>query len=94
MKHFSNLDVKTDGSLRVKRRIVILTGQQKNSNSSKEAKEEEVVSFKYITAYECDNSDLEIELVETPEPFKDGGRATVDELKELNLGTNEEPRLI
>ena len=50
MKGFSSLDVKTDGSLRVKRRTVIFMGQQNNSNSSNEAEEEEVVHSNHITA--------------------------------------------
>ena len=29
-----------------------------------------------------------------PQAFKDGGQAIVDELKELNLSTSEDPRLI
>jgi len=32
--------------------------------------------------------------METPESLEDGGQATVDELKELNLRTAEEPRPI
>jgi len=56
--------------------------------------EEKVFSSNYIIAHECDNSDSEIELAETPEIFEDRGQTTVDELKELNLGNNEEPRPI
>ena len=81
MKRFSSLDVKTDGSLRVKRRTVIFTCQQKNSNSSNEAEEEEVVSSNHITTHECDDSDLEIELAETPETLEDGGQATVEKVE-------------
>ena len=62
MKHFSSLDVKIDSLLSVKRHIVIFTGQQNNSNSSNEAKEEEVVPSNHITAHECDDSDSGIEL--------------------------------
>jgi len=94
MKHFSSLDVKTDGSLRVKRRTVVFTGQRKISSSNKEAEKEEVVSSNHITIHECDNLDSEIQLEETPKTFEDRGQATVDDLKELNLGTNEEPRPI
>jgi len=94
MKRFSSLDVKTNGSLRVKRRTVVFTGQRKNSSSNKEAEEEEVVSSTHITIHECDDSDSEIELAETPKTFEDGGQAIVDDLKQLNLGTNEEPRPI
>jgi len=90
MKRFSTLDVKIDSSLKAKRRTVIFTGQQNNSSSSNEAEEEEVVPSNHITAHECDDSDSEIVLAETPVTFEDGGQATVDELKELNLRTNEE----
>ena len=36
MKRFSTLDVKTKGSLRMKRRTVIFAGQQTNSDSNRE----------------------------------------------------------
>ena len=73
MRSFSSLDIKTDGSLRVKRCTVVFTGQQKNSNSNKEAEKEGVVSSNHITAHECDNADSAIELDETPGTFEDGG---------------------
>ena len=44
MKHFSRLDVKIGGSLRVKRHTVVFTGQRKNSDSNEKAEEEEVIS--------------------------------------------------
>jgi len=91
MKCFSTLDVKTDGSLSVKRSNVVFTGQRKNFGSNEEAEEEEVVPSNHITIHECDNLYSEIELAETPETFEDGGQTTVDDLKELNLRTNEEP---
>jgi len=96
MKHFSTLDVKMEGSLRVKRRTVVLTGQQKSSSSNEKLDEEQVASSNHITIHECDDSDLdlEIELAETPQKLEDGGQATVDDLKELNFGTEEEPRPI
>jgi len=40
IKRFSTLDVKMDGSLRVKRRTVVLTGQQKSSSSNEKLEEE------------------------------------------------------
>ena len=57
MEHFFSLDVKIDSSLRLKRHTVVFTGQQKNSNSNKEAEKEEVVSFNHVTMHECDNLD-------------------------------------
>ena len=41
---------------------------------------------------EVDDSDSEIELAETLETLEDGGQATVNELKELNLETTKESR--
>ena len=77
MKRFSTLDVKMDGSLRVKRRTVVLTGQQNSSSSNEKSEEEQVASFNHITIRECDDSDLdsdsEIKLAETPEKLEDGG---------------------
>ena len=74
MKRFSSLDVKTDGSLRVKRRTVVFTGQQKNSNSIEETEKDKAVSSNHITIHECDNSGSEIELAETPKILEDRGR--------------------
>ncbi|XP_057246772.1 uncharacterized protein LOC130589519 [Beta vulgaris subsp. vulgaris] len=42
--------------------------------------------------HEAPESDEEMETDEAPKTLEDGGQATVDELKELNLGTQEEPR--
>ena len=44
------------------------------------------------TDFESDASDDEPN--EAPRVIEDGGQATVDELRELNLGTSEEPRPI
>ena len=92
MKHFSSLDVKTNGSLRIKRHTVVFTSQPKNFGSNEEVEKEEVVSSNHFTIHECDDLDSEIELAETPKTFEDGGQDTVDDLKELNFGTNKEPR--
>jgi len=43
---------------------------------------------------ELDDSNSEIELTETLKTLEGGGQATVDELKELNLGTPDERRPI
>ena len=91
MKRLSTLDIKTEGSLRVKRRTVILTGQQSNPDSNEEELRREMASSHHITSREYEDSDSEMELAETPKTHEDGGQATVDDLKELNLGTTEEP---
>jgi len=94
MKRFSTLDVKMDGSLRVKRHTTVVIGEQKSSNSNEKSEEEQVASSNHITIRECDDLDSEIELAKTPEMLEDRGQATVDDLKELNLGCKEGPRHI
>ena len=59
-----------------------------------ELKQEEQASSNRIIVLEVNDSDVEIELAKTPETLEDGGQATVDELKELNPRTSEEPRPI
>ena len=73
MKRFSTLDIKTEGLLRVKRRIVIFTGQQSNPDSNKREGQDEVASSYHTMVRECEDSDLEIELAETPKTLEDGG---------------------
>ena len=56
---------------------------------------EEVSSSFHITVEEDTLSDAEAtneEVDEAPLALEDGVQATVDELKEINLGTTEEPR--
>jgi len=57
MKRSSTLDVKMDGSLRVKRRTMVLIGQQKSSISNEKSEEEQVASSNHITIRECDDLD-------------------------------------
>jgi len=94
LKRLSTLDVNIDGSLIVKRRTVVFTGHKANPRLNKEVIEKEQASSNHIMVREVDDSDSKMELVETPETLEDGGQVTVDELKELNLGTPKEPRLI
>jgi len=44
--------------------------------------------------HECDNSNSKIQLAETPKTLEERGEVVVDNLMELNLRTNEEPRHI
>ena len=73
MKRLSTLDVKTEGSLRVKRRTVILIGQQSNPDSNKEEERGEMASSHHITGREYEDSNSETELTETPKTLEDGG---------------------
>ena len=90
MKHNSTLDISTEGSLKVKRRIIVHTSQ---SLIHKEQIEEVSSSF-HITIEEDTLSDAKAtneEVDEAAPALEDGVQATVDELKEINLGTIEEP---
>ena len=70
--------------------MVVFTGYKANPSAYKEAIKKEQASSNHITVWDVDDSDSEIEFLETPETLEDGGQATVDEIKELNLGTPEE----
>ena len=50
-----------------------------------------MASSHHIVVQECKDLDSDIELAETPKTLEDGGQGTVGDLKELNLGTAEEP---
>ena len=52
-----------------------------------------MVSYYHVTIEEASNYEAFEEDVEAaPLSLEDGGQSTVDELKEVNLGTTEDPR--
>jgi len=53
---------------------------------------DETAEASHVTVQEIDELDSETDLTEAPKAPEDGGQATVDELKELNLGSVKEPR--
>ncbi|CAL2270748.1 unnamed protein product [Prunus armeniaca] len=58
-------------------------------------KQAEVLVVHHVTIKEIDEEEpFEEEVHDAPAALEDRGQAIVDELKELNLGTNEEPRPI
>ena len=80
MKRNFTLDISTEGSLKS-----LVHNEQI----------EEVLSSFHIIVEEDTLSDAETtnkEVDEAPPALEDGVQATVDELKEINLGTIEEPR--
>jgi len=62
MKRFLTLNVKTDGLQRVKRRTVVFTGQQSNSDTNKGDKQEQVTSSNHIRVQKCEDLESKIEL--------------------------------
>ncbi|KAL0420666.1 UNVERIFIED_CONTAM: hypothetical protein Slati_3089500 [Sesamum latifolium] len=89
----SLLIVSSGGPIKVKQHVA-----GKPHGSSETLNEEEIeiiVGSNHVSIDEGSNSDIsENEIQNAPAELEDGVQATVDELKELNLGTIEEPRPI
>jgi len=85
------MDVKIDGSLKIKRCTLVINNCKASSNSKDEIKDKEQVSSNHVTVWEDDDLEVEVEPVEVPKTLEGGGPAIVDELNELNLGTEEDP---
>ena len=91
MKRNSTLDISTEGSLKVKSRMIVHTSQSLVHNEQIE----EVSSSFHITVEEDTLLDAEAtneEVNKAPPALEDGGHAIINELKEINLGTTEEPQ--
>ncbi|XP_074313671.1 uncharacterized protein LOC141648860 [Silene latifolia] len=104
MKRMQVVDIIQHEPLKARRRVLVLTGQSKNvepipsssrpSGVKKSGDIEVTTSSYHITVEEIPDENEEVEADEAPETHEDGGQSTVDELKELNLGTTEDPRPI
>jgi len=68
------LDVKIDGSLKVKRHTSVITNYDANSNSKDEIKYKDQVSSHHITIQEADDLETEVELAEALTTLEDGGK--------------------
>uniref|UniRef100_A0A803L3S7 Integrase catalytic domain-containing protein n=1 Tax=Chenopodium quinoa TaxID=63459 RepID=A0A803L3S7_CHEQI len=91
MKRMQDIYIIEEQPLKARVRTVVFTNQNESSDHVIEV-HKEIVSTNHVTAEEVSNPDEEIETDEAPKTLEDGGQATVDELKELNLGTLEDPR--
>ncbi|KAM1762297.1 hypothetical protein TB1_004858 [Malus domestica] len=95
MKRQAILEVNIVGSLKVKRRTIIHTGQSSCQQAPEVNTEEEAQDVFHITIQEGEEDEiLEEDVIAAPSQLEDGGQTTVDDLKELNLGTSEEPKPI
>ncbi|KAM1817866.1 hypothetical protein ACFX11_002120 [Malus domestica] len=94
MKRQAILEVNTVGSLKVKRRTIIHTGQSSCQLAQEVNTKEEAQDVFHITIQGGEEEILEEDVIAAPSQLEDGGQATVDDLKELNLGTSEEPKPI
>ncbi|KAL4031315.1 hypothetical protein IC575_009591 [Cucumis melo] len=83
------VSVNTEGSLKVKRHDVVFTRPEDNEPEE----EVDVAGCCHVTIEETSEHDIFEEDAEAaPLSLEDGGQSTIDELKEVNLGTKEEPR--
>ncbi|XP_074277348.1 uncharacterized protein LOC141600984 [Silene latifolia] len=108
MKRMQVVDIIQHEPLKARRRVLVLR-PEKNAEElvpqlvpsssrpcdTKKSCDLEITTSSYhITVEEIADENEEVEADEAPETLEDGGQSTVDELKELNLGTIEDPRPI
>ncbi|CAL2238576.1 unnamed protein product [Prunus armeniaca] len=95
MKRHSTLNVTLGDQLKVKRRTIIQTRKTLSQQNQSHDEEAEVLAVHHVTIKELDEEEpFEDEVHDAPAALEYGGQAIVDELKELNLGTNEDLRPI
>ncbi|XP_070677927.1 uncharacterized protein [Malus domestica] len=95
MKRQAILEVDANGPLIVRRRTIIHTGQSAYQQTQEDDIKEEVQDVFHITIQEGKEYEtLEEDVTAAPPQLEDEGQATVDDLKELNLGTEEEQKPI
>uniref|UniRef100_A0A2N9GIS1 Uncharacterized protein n=1 Tax=Fagus sylvatica TaxID=28930 RepID=A0A2N9GIS1_FAGSY len=96
MKRELAMEVSMGSSLKAKRRTIIHTNWLGKQVDQEEEENETLILTAYHVTVEMDSrsSSSDDEPDETPHAIEDGGQATVDELKELNLGTTDKPHLI
>ena len=96
MKRELIVKVSTGNSFKVKQRTIVHTRElEKQVDDGEEDHGTLVLRSCHVTVEtdsELDASDDEPN--EVPRAIEDRGQATIDELRELNLGTSEEPRPI
>ena len=96
MKRELAVEASVGSSLKAKRRTIIHTNRLRKQVDQEEEENENLVFPTYHVTVETDSgsSSSDEEPDEAPHAIEDVGQATVDELKELNLGTTDVPRPI
>ncbi|KAM1815098.1 hypothetical protein ACFX11_028685 [Malus domestica] len=95
MKRQAILEVDANGPLIVRRRTIIHIGQSAYQQTQEDDIKEEVQDVFHITIQEGKEDETPKEdVTAAPPQLEDGGQATVDDLKELNLGTKDEQKPI
>ena len=73
MKRISTSNIRTDESMKVKRRTLVITSCIASSNSKGQIKEEKQASFDHVTVQEGDDLEAKVEPVSTAKKTVDGG---------------------
>ncbi|KAM1168094.1 hypothetical protein FF1_030014 [Malus domestica] len=95
MKRQVILEDDANEPLIVRRRTIIHTGQSSYQQAQEDDTKEEVQDVFHITIQEGKEDEIpEEDVTVAPPHLEDEGQATVDDLKELNLGTKEEQKPI
>ncbi|GFS34942.1 hypothetical protein Acr_00g0036880 [Actinidia rufa] len=92
MKCHTTIKVTTDEVLKMKLKIVIVT--KKISEALDVPASEESVAFSYHITTLDGKDHLEEDAKDALLAFEDGVKSTIDDLKEINLGTLDDPRLV
>ena len=74
MKHVSTLEVKNNGSLKVKRCTLVITSCEASSNSKGKIEKEEQDFSNQVTVQEIGDLEAKVETAEALETLEDGGK--------------------
>ena len=89
MKRQSNWVVIAGETLKGKQHTIVTTRQAFEDGGNEEI---EVLSSNHISAEEKEEVPQLEDAQEAPATFEEGNQGTIDELKQVNLGTEQEPR--
>jgi len=74
IKRISMMDAKIDGSLKIKRRTLVITNYDASLNLKDKIEEEDQVSSNHITIREVDDLEIKVEPAEGQQPWRMEGK--------------------
>ena len=93
MRRQSKWVVTTGETLKAKKHTIVMT-KQTSFPEEENLEEIEIFSSNHVSVNEVDAKSQEEDAEEASSSFEEGNQATIDELKEVNIGTDEDPRPI
>ena len=91
MKRRTKCEVTIGEVLKARVHTVILTN---TTSKGDDVEEIEILSSNHVSVKKVDEEPPEEETQDAPLSFEEGNQATIDELKQVDIGTNEHPRPI